>query len=170
MTNQNGDIIVQIRYKDLQETFTGKPEDVWSSVNRFFGRFLPSFETVSKMTLTVDLQKLLKNLENIIAFSPEGPNLMIPRDKMTDTETLGLWLLANHVGFQLGKLESDSVSKEYLQTRLGKNSKITSTRLGELIKNEFISRTTDDKYKITTFGLVQLQKEIIPKIKSRTAI
>ncbi|MDH7478294.1 MAG: hypothetical protein QHH17_07935, partial [Candidatus Bathyarchaeota archaeon] len=86
---------------------------------------------------------------------------------LTDNETLLLWLLANYVGFQLGFARSDSISKEELQAKLGKSGKITSTRLGELVKNGMIAKTTEDKYKITTFGVTQLQKEIIPKIKAK---
>ena len=59
-------------------------------------------------------------------------------------------------------------SKEELQTKLGKDAKITSTRLGELVKNEMALRTVDEKYKMTTFGLVQMQKDVLPKIRSKT--
>ena len=57
--------------------------------------------------------------------------------------------------------------QDELQFKLGKSGKITSKRLGELVKNDFAAKTTDEKYKITTFGLVQVQKEVLPKIKSK---
>jgi hypothetical protein len=50
---------------------------------------------------------------------------------------------------------------------LGKSSKKTCTRLGELVKNDFAAKTVDEKFRITTFGGVQVQKEVLPKIKSR---
>ena len=59
----------------------------------------------------------------------------------------------------------DGVSREELQAKLGKSGKITTTRLGELVKSDMAMKTADDKYKITTFGIVQMQKDIIPKIK-----
>lgn len=61
----------------------------------------------------------------------------------------------------------DGISKEDLQTKLGKDSKIVSTRLGELVKGEMATRTAEDKYRITTFGLVQMQKDVLPKIKAK---
>jgi hypothetical protein len=76
-------------------------------------------------------------------------------------------LLANHIGFQLGKVQSDGLLKDELQVKLGKDAKITSTRLGELVKNEIALRTVNEKYKITTFGLVQMQKDILPKIRAK---
>ena len=57
--------------------------------------------------------------------------------------------------------------KNKLQTRLGKSGKITSTRLGELAKNGVVQKTADDKFRITTCGVIQTQKEVIPKIKSK---
>jgi hypothetical protein len=60
---------------------------------------------------------------------------------------------------------SDALSKEELQAKLGKSGKITSTRLGELVKSDVVMKTADEKFRITTFGVAQMQKEIIPKIK-----
>ena len=64
-------------------------------------------------------------------------------------------------------MKSDAVSKEELQMRLGKDAKITSTRLGELVKNQIAVRTADEKYRITTFGITQTQKETLPKIRTK---
>jgi hypothetical protein len=161
---------VQIKYKDVEKTFSGNPEEVWLLISKFFNEFLPSFEIANKLVLNVDLQKLVKDCENIIAFAKEGPFLLVPRNKLTDNETLNLLLLANYVGYQLGKKTNDGVAKEELQTKLGKGTKITSTRLGELVKNEVATRTPDEKYRITTFGIVQVQKDILPKIKAKIGI
>jgi len=160
-------LTVQIKYKDVEKTFSGSIEEVWLSVNKFFLEFIPSFEIANKLMLRIDLQKLAKDCEGMIAFSQEGPTMLVSRDKLTDNETLSLWLLANYVGCQLGMLKSDGVSKEELQAKLGKNAKITSTRLGELIKNETATRTSDEKYRITIFGIAQTQKETLPKVKTK---
>ncbi|MDI6847613.1 MAG: hypothetical protein QMD13_02620 [Candidatus Bathyarchaeia archaeon] len=161
------EVTVRVRFGDVEQTFTGSVEDVWLSLNRFFGEFLPSFEVARKLVLSVDLQKLVEECEGLIAFSPEGVNLLVSKDRLTDNETLALWLLANYVGHQLSMIESDAVSKEELQAKLGKSGKITSTRLGELVKSDVVVKTDDDKYRITTFGVVQIQKDIIPRIKAK---
>jgi len=158
---------IQVKYKSIEKTFSGSVEDVWLSVNRFFAEFLPSFEIANKLTLNVDLQELVRDCENIIALADEGPYLMVPRNRLTDNETLALLLLASYVGYKLDKVGSDAVSKEELQLKLGKDSKITSTRLGELVKSEIAAKTADEKYKITTFGIVQIQKEMLPRIKAK---
>lgn len=162
-----GKVTIQVRYRDVEKTFSGDVNDVWISINKFFSEFIPTFRISKKITLTVDLQDLIKACENIIAFAEEGPHLLVSRNKLTDNETLALQLLARYIGYKLGIMESDAVSKEELQPKLGKSSKIVSTRLGELVKREIAAKTNDGKYKISTFGIIQIQKDILPRIKAK---
>jgi hypothetical protein len=161
------EIEVNVKYKGTEQSFSGSVENVWLCMNKFFGEFVSTFELADKLTLKVDLQNLLKSCEGIFAFSPEGAILLIPKARLTDNETLSLLLLAGHVGFQVGKLNSDTFSRDELQAKLGKDPKIVSTRLGELVKNETVVKTADEKYKITTFGIVLMQKEMLPRIKAK---
>lgn len=167
MTEKLAKVHIHIKYKELDETFSAPPEETWLLMSKFFNNFLPSFEIVNKLRLSVDTQTLAKDCEGLIAFSEEGSNLLVSKSKLTDNETLSLWLLASYLGHKLGMMDKDAVSKEELQTKLGKSGKITSTRLGELVKNDLVMKTVDEKFKITTFGVVQMQKEILPKIKSK---
>jgi len=167
LIEESDNIMVQIKYRDVEKTFSGSLEGVWLSVNKFFSEFLPSFVIANRLLLNVDLQKLVKDCEGLLAFSRDGANLLVSRSKLTDNETLALWLLAKFVGCQLGLIESDNASKEELQAKLGKSGKITSTRLGELVKNDVAVKTVDEKYKITTFGVMQMQKDVLPRIKAK---
>jgi hypothetical protein len=167
MGEGTGRITVHVKFGDVEQTFTGSVEDVWLSINRFFGESLPSFEVAKRLVLSVDLQGLVKACEGLVAFSKEGANLLVSKDRLTDNECLLLWLLAGYVGFSLGLVGSDVVGKEELQARLGKSGKIASTRLGELVKGDVVAKVADDKYRITTFGVVQMQKDVIPKIRAK---
>jgi len=167
LTKEPYDTKAQIKYKNIEKTFLGNTQEVWLSINKFFQELIPTFEIANKLMLNIDLQKLTKDSEGIVAFSKEGPSLLASRNKLTDNETLILWLLANYLGHQLGILKKEALSKEELQAKLGKDAKITSTRLGELAKNQIAVRTADEEYRITTFGITQAQKEILPKIKAK---
>jgi hypothetical protein len=57
-----------------------------------------------------------------------------------------------------------------LQAKLGKSGKITSTRLGELVKSDMAAKTADEKFRLTTFGVAQMQKDVLPKIRAKTSI
>jgi hypothetical protein len=162
-------VSVVVRFGDVEQTCTGSVEEVWLGLNRFFGEFIPSFSVARRLVLSVDLEGLVKACEGLIGFSKEGASLLVSKDRLTDNETLLLWLLAYHLGHDLGLVGSDCVGKEELQARLGKSGKIASTRLGELVKSDMVAKVTDDKYRITTFGVVQMQKDIIPKIKAKVS-
>lgn len=170
MTERPEKMHVQIKYKEIEKQFTAEPEDAWIVLTQFFKEFLPSFEIARKLWLSIDLKQLAKDLNGIIAYSSDGSSLLVPKNKLTDNETLSVWLLAYYLGHKLGMVNSDSLSKDELQAKLGKSGKITSTRLGELVKNDVIMKTGDEKFRITTFGIIQMQKEILPRIKSKTSI
>jgi hypothetical protein len=167
LTKEPEKLTIHIKYQNTEETFCGSPEEVWLFMSGFFSKFLPTFETAKKLLLNVDLISLAKKCEGLIAFSTEGANILVPKNKLTDNETVLLWLLATYLGHELGMLQTNLVPKELLQTRLGKTNKITSTRLGELAKNGYIIKDEDEKYKITTFGITQMEKDTLSNIRSK---
>jgi len=162
-------IIIQLKYRDIEQQFSAEPQDAWLLLAKFFNGVVPSFEIAQNLLLNVDLERLAKDIVGIVAFSSEGPNLLVPKNILTDNEVLLVSLVAHYLGRKLGLVNCDSRSKEELQAKLGKSGKITSTRLGELIKNELVTKDPDGRFRITTFGIVQVQKEVIPKIKAKTS-
>jgi hypothetical protein len=159
-----------LKYKELEKDFTSTLQETWTLLDQFFKEYLPTFEVAQKLTLNVDLQQLAKDLEGLIAFSPEGANLLVPKNKLTANEALLLWLSAQYLGNKLGLLSSESLSKTEMQTKLGKTAKITGTRLRELIKNESAAKTADDRFKITTFGVLVTQRDVIPRVKAKNKV
>jgi len=156
---------VRVKYGDVEQTFSGDVNDVWVSVNKFFSELIPTFELARKVMLTVDLPKLIEDFKDVIAISPEGTEVLIPKERLTDSETLQLYLLAAYIGYQLGKLPNETMTKEELAAKLGKSMKITTTRLGELVKQGNVIRIEDGNYKITTVAIKKLH-ERLPAIKS----
>ncbi len=170
MSKQPDKVEVHLKYKEMEKDFSATLEETWQLLDQFFKQYLPQFEIAQKLWLNIDTEQLAKDLNGIVAFSSEGANLLVPKNKLTDNEALLIWLAAQYLGSKLGLVGNDSFSKEELQVKLGKNGKITSTRLGELVKNECAAKTADDRFKITTFGITQTQKEVLPKVKAKTSV
>ena len=63
-----GRVTVHVKYGGVEQTFSGSAEDVWLSMSKFFNEFLPTFEIADKLVLKVDLQRLLRDCEGIVAF------------------------------------------------------------------------------------------------------
>ncbi len=160
LTESERKVTVNIKYGGIEQTLTGDVNDVWINVNRFFGETIPTFDLAHKVMLTVDLAKLIEDFKDVVALAPEGPELLIPKDKLTDSEVLQFYLLAAYVAFRLGKRLTEAMTKEELQSRLGKSMKITATRLGELVKQGTVVKTDDGTFRIATIGIKKLQEEL----------
>ena len=167
MSEKPEKIQIQIKYKEISQGFSADPQEAWLLLSQFFKEFIPSFDIARKLWLNVDLKQLARDLNGLVAFSGDGASLMAPKNKLTDNEALSIWLTAQYLGHELGMLGSDAVSKEELQTKLGKSAKIVSTRLGELVKNGVLAKTPDEKFRVTPYGIVQAQKEIVPRIRAK---
>jgi predicted transcriptional regulator len=159
-------VTVNIKYQETEQTFTGDANQVWTNVNRFFTQMLPALKIAKKVLLTVDLESLIEDCKNVIAIAPEGPVVLISKQKLTDSETLTLHLLATYIGNKLGQ-SKNFLFKEELQVGLGKNAKITSTRIGELIREGLATKTEEGNYKITTLGIKRFQEESLPEIREK---
>jgi hypothetical protein len=159
-------VTVHIKYMDTEQTFTGEANQVWVSINRFFSEMIPALQIVQKALLTVDHEKLIEDCRNVIAVAPEGPVLLVSKQKLTDSETLTLHLLAAYIGNKLG-LSKSFLTKDELQAALGKNAKITGTRLGELCREGYAAKTDEGNYMITTLGIKRLQEETLPEIREK---
>ena len=170
MSGEAARLTVHVKYGEVEKTFSGSVEDVWVAVNRFFSEFIPAFTLSKALVLTVDLQRLVEDCRGLIGFADNMPYLLVSKEKLTDNETLALHLLAAYLGYRLGMLKSDVLTREELQTKLGKNPKITSTRLGELVKGEIAEKTSEGGYRITGFGVAQMQREWLPKIKAKVGL
>jgi len=153
-------ITVHVKYGDVEKTFSGSVDDVWVSVNKFFGEFVPAFDVARKVMLTVDLPQLIEGFKDVVAIAPEGPEVLIPKERLTDSEALRFYLLGAFIAFRLGKRATDAMAKEELQAKLGKSSKITGTRLGELVKEGSVVKTKEGNYRITTVAIKKLQDEL----------
>lgn len=160
MSESEGIVTVHIKYGGAEQTFTGSVNDVWVDVNKFFGEMIPVFDLARKVALTVDLPQLIEDAKGVIAIAPEGPELLVPKDKLTDSETLRLYLFAALVAQRLGKWPSDTMTKEGLQVKLGKSMKITTTRLGELVKDGSVVKSEDGGFRISTIGVKRLHEEL----------
>ena len=166
---QNPTITVHIKYQETEQTFTGDANQVWISINKFFSEMIPFLQTIKKVLLTVELDHLIEDCNKIIAVAPEGPVILVARHKLTDSETLTLRLLSTYIANKLG-YSKDRLSREELQTGIGKNSKITSTRLGELIREGLATKDEEGSYKITTLGINRFQEETLPIIREKLGI
>ena len=156
---------IKIKYKNIEKTLSATPEETWNFLRAFFKDFIPSYKIAEKLRINLDIKKLAKDCEGFFIYSSERPFLIKPNKKLTDNETILLWLLAYHLGTAINATKSENVSKEFLQRKIKKSGKITSTRLNELLHNDLVKKVNDCDYALTDLGIILMQKDFLPKIK-----
>jgi hypothetical protein len=158
---------VRLKYGDLEVNFSGNIDDVIGGIFKFLSEIYPTYEALSRITLSLNVEDILRSIEGIIAKTPEGLVLLTDRSKLTDKENIGLHLLRAHLYSKLGLSESTSLTiGEILKLTKGKPGAIAG-RLSELVSEGFVERVGKGEYRITTIGIKYLLDNVIPKYKAK---
>jgi len=156
---------VWIRYDKLEAKFSGSVDEVIRGVLEFIGKVYPSYELVSRLTLTVDFERLLRDLENVIAVTPEGLVITVPREMLSEREGIRLHLLRAYVGYRLGRLGKDSMSIGEILAVTGGKAGAIAGRLSEMVDEGWAERVSRGEYRVTTLGVKQFCDVVLSRLK-----
>jgi len=157
---------VVVTYRGLEVKFSGAINEVVRFFLEFLNKMLPGYELISRLTLTTDLEKLVREMEGIIAITPEGLIVTAPQELLGEREVILLHLVKTYIGYQLGKLDQDIMSiADIIAITSGKPSS-SAARLSELVQMNWVERVGRGEYRITTYGLKAFSDEVLPKVQS----
>jgi hypothetical protein len=157
---------ITIKYGDLKTTCVGSADEALKYVFNFIKDVYPNYKLIRNLTLTVDLENLLRGLKDIISFLPKGrPVVLRPTDKLTDTELILTYLIAAYAGNQIGMAEDDNLSMADLLDKTGKPPGTVAGRLSELVSELYVERVGRGKYRVTAYGVKEFTEEILPKLE-----
>jgi hypothetical protein len=157
---------VVIRYRNVEKTIRGKPEEVFRGVFQFLSETIPALDVVSRITLTVNFADFLKEVAGVFAVTPEGVVVLKPLEALTDRELVMLHLIRAKVSFETGKSEKETLLASDLISFTGKGSGTVAGRLSELSGEGLVERIGKGEYRVTTFGLHRFRQDMLPKLKS----
>ena len=166
MSEEETGLELLVRYKGMEVRFRGEPDEVIRSFLSFVSKVLPAYDLVSGLTLTVDLEELLKSIEGLIAFTPEGPVVTVPREKIGgERDIILLHLIKNYVGYETGRTEKAYLTTSQIVSLTGGKSSTVAARLSELAGLGWVERIGRGEYRVTTLGVRSFLGEILPRIK-----
>ena len=84
--DQSNKLEVLVKYKGMEIKFSGSPDEVLRSFLDFFNKVLPNYSLISNLTLSTDLEQLLRDLEGIVAITPEGIIITVPKEDIVERE------------------------------------------------------------------------------------
>jgi len=157
---------VTIKYGSLESTCEGSADEALKFVFRFIRDIYPNYAIVSGLTLTVDLENLLKRLKDVIAFLPKGQAIILkPTKDLTDSDLILTYLVAAYAGNQIGLAENDYLSMADLLDRTGKPAGTVAGRLSELAGRLCVERVGRGEYRVTSYGVKEFMDTILPKLE-----
>jgi hypothetical protein len=157
---------ITVKYGALETTCEGSADEVLKFVFNFIKDVYPNYNLVRSLTLTVDLENLLKGLENVISFLPKGrPVVLRPTDELTDSELILTYLVAAYAGNQIGMAEDDNLSMADLLDKTSKPAGTVAGRLSELVSELYVERVGRGKYRITAYGVKEFMEDVLPKLE-----
>ena len=156
---------VIIRYRDVEKTIRGTPEQVFQDTFKFLSEVIPALDVVSKITLTVNFADFLKEAAGVFAVTPEGVVVLTPPEALTDRELVLLYLVRAKIGFETKRSEKETLLASDLISFTGKGSGTIAGRLSELSGEGVVERTGKGEYRVTTFGLHRFRQDVLPKLK-----
>lgn len=156
---------VLVKSGENEARFSGTPDEVLSEVIKFFTKVYPALEVVSRVTLSVDVESLSRDLEGIVAIAPEGPVLLASKENFNVEEIIESYLIASYIGYKLGKLDSDTLSSTELVKLTESTPGTVAGRLSGLVSRLVVERVSRGEYRITTLGIKEFCETVIPKIK-----
>jgi hypothetical protein len=163
--SQQAQVEVAIRYRDVEKTIRGSPEDVFRGVFQFLCETIPTLDTVSRITLTVNFADFLREAAGVFALTQEGVVILTPLEALTDRELVMLNLVKTKVAFETGKSEKETLLASDLISFTGKGSGTVAGRLSELSGEGLVERIGKGEYRVTTFGLHRFRQDVLPKLK-----
>jgi len=162
---EKGNIDVSVEIGDKKAKFSGPVDEVIRSLLKFLMEIYPTIEIAHKLTLSIDLEEIAKKLEGIIAFSEDGINLLVPKEQLSIEELIVIYLLAQHIGYELGKSNAPSLSMTTLMSLTGSSAGTVAGRLSELVNRRSAERVSRGEYRITTMGIREYLEVISRKLK-----
>jgi len=166
MSSEGETLEVSVKYGQLESRFTGTVDEVLRGVIEFISKVCPTYDLASRLVMTVDVEKLMEDLEGIIAITEEGLVSTIPSDILSDKEAIRLQLIKTYLGYRLARQDKETMSLGDIITETRGKPGAVAGRLSEMVSDGLVKRAGRGEYQITTLGIKDFCERVLPKIKS----
>jgi len=136
---------------DTKVDLEGDPDTVTRELLTQLAKVYPALEMARKLTFAPDLAKLSEALTDIVEFAPEG--IVFNRRELSAEQVILICLLSGYVGYRLGKMESDSISRSLLSKVSGKALKTIANQIALMVDEGLVEKVGKAEYRITSLGI-----------------
>lgn len=160
MTEEDA-LCVNIVYRGVETTFKGRPDQVYRAVISYLEKAIPAFSLASKVSFSLDLQKILSDVKDVLAYVPDQGMIFIDSlSSFPASDAVMLYLLKCYLEHSLGMRDSPSAAIGDIKSALTHPEKSLSSRLTELMKRGWVRRIGRGSYVATLVGVREISERM----------
>jgi hypothetical protein len=150
---------IQIDVDDMHYEGNGPVEEIVPQVMQFLIQAVPAYDIARKLIYIPDLAGLADKVSEFARMTTTG-QLLLTRINLPAEKTITILLFMAQLAGKMGKREEDSLTIEEISTGVGRAPKTIRNALVQLQKLSLIDRADRGRYRITSKGLMELERSL----------
>ena len=150
---------IQIDVNEMHYEGNGSVEEIIPQVLQFLTQAVPAYNLAKKLVYVPDLASLADKVSEFARMTPTG-QLLLTRINLPAERAITVLLFMSQLASKMGKRETDSLSIEEIATGVGRAPKTIRNVLVQLQRQGLIDRADRGKYRITSKGLMELERSL----------
>jgi len=150
---------VRIDIEDMHYEGSGTVEEIVSQVMQFLTQAVPAYDVARKLIYIPDLAGLADKVSEFARMTTTG-QLLLTRINLPAEKAIIVLLFMAQLAGKMGRREGDSLSIEEIATGVGRAPKTIRNVLVQIQRLGLIDRADRGKYRITSKGLMELERSL----------
>jgi hypothetical protein len=139
---------------------SGAVDEIVPQLMQFLIEAVPAYEIAQKLVYIPDLAALADKVSDFARMTPTG-QLLLTRIDLPAEKAITVLLFMAQLAGKMGKREGDALSIEEISTGVGRAPKTIRNMLVQLQRADIIDRADRGRYRITTKGLMELERKLV---------
>jgi len=150
---------IQIDVGDLHYEGNGSVDEIVPQAMQFLIQAVPAYDIARKLIYIPDLAGLADKVSEFARMTTSG-QLLLTRIDIPAEKAITILLFMAQLAGKMGKREADSLTIEEISTGVGRAPKTIRNVLVQLQKSNLIDRADRGRYRITSKGLMELERSM----------
>lgn len=150
-------INVHLEVDGMRYEASGSVQEIIPQILQFLSQAVPTYDLAKKLVYVPDLAGLADKISEFAKMTNTG-QLLLTHNDLPAEKAISIVLFMAHLAGKTGKRGSDSLTIEEIATGVGRSPKTIRNVLVQLQKSGAIDRADRGRYRITSKGLMELER------------